>query len=151
GTVDVLNGGEQWMRMFGADGALSAEAGTLSGTAPLVASPTVASIGGKTWVVQSSGFVSGSDGIDIGGVWGWTTNTGLGAAPWPMFKHDAARTGSAAPLPSGAVTERPVAVTPATAPRTTTSRPRSSTRSAPSPTTTAAPTTTTEAPATTTS
>ena len=68
-----------------------------------------------------------------------------------MFKHDAARTGSAVPLPSGAVTERPVAVTPATAPRTTTSRPRSSTRSAPSPTTTAAPTTTTEAPATTTS
>jgi len=156
GRVDVVNGGEQWMRVFGADGGLEAQAGTKSGTLPLVASPTIAAVGGRTWIVQSSGFdVTGDGGADIGGVWAWTTSTGLGAAPWPMFKHDVARSGSAVGLPTGPVSSRPAAgpspATPSTVPRRTrTSATAAPTSTVPPPTTTEAPTTTTSEESTTT-
>src|SRR5207244_4809741 len=108
-------------------------------------------VGGRTWIVQSSGFdVTADGGADIGGVWAWTTNTALGVAPWPMFKHDVARTGSAVGLPTGPVSSRPAATPTTATPSTSPRRARTSTTSAP-PSTEPAPTTTTEAPTTSTS
>lgn len=97
--LDVVAGGEQWMRVFAGDGKLKFEGGTKSGTTPLTAPPTVASIDGKAWIVQTASFVEGNS-PSLGAVWVWTTGKPLGPAPWPTFKQNMARTGTAIALPT---------------------------------------------------
>jgi len=65
------------------------------------ATPTVTSVGGATWIVMV-GIGDGNDDGNIGQndhllVTAWTTGTALGAAPWPTFKQNMARTSG--PLP----------------------------------------------------
>jgi hypothetical protein len=109
GHANVVNAGEQWLRVFGGDAGLRSELPTRSGTTPLTASPTVASVGGKAWVVQAAGFDLTGDGLaDIGGVWAWSTRRPLGAAPWPMFRQNVARTGSPVAPPTGVIAPEPL-------------------------------------------
>jgi hypothetical protein len=67
------------------------------------ATPTIARIGGVTWILQVNiGDRNGNlatDGGDDLVVSVWTTGTPLGAAPWPTFKQNMARTGGPLPAP----------------------------------------------------
>ena len=95
GRQHVVVGGEQRMRIFSGDGTLEADADTASGTFPMTAQPTVASIAGQTWIVQTSGFnPSGSTSGAIGRMWIWTTGTALGPSAWPTFHQNMGRTGT---------------------------------------------------------
>jgi hypothetical protein len=131
GRPQVINGGEQWMRVFGADGQLRIELETKGGTAPLSASPTVAAVDGTAWIFQTAGFSPDPTPTpQLGGVWAWRSSQALGQAPWPTFKQNMARIGSPVAPPTGAVARTTMTT------RTTT---RAATRvTTPAPTTTAA-------------
>jgi hypothetical protein len=60
-------------------------------TDPLTATPTLAQVGGRTWIVDAS--TVESNGSMTGRVFVWTTNRALGQADWPSFKGGPARSG----------------------------------------------------------
>lgn len=91
GAQEIVSGGEQWVRVFGAGGTLKANVPTESGTLPLTGAPTVAQINGHAWVITSAVFTSG--GQYKGSLWAWSTGTALGRADWPTFKQNIRRTG----------------------------------------------------------
>jgi hypothetical protein len=92
GHQDIVVGGEQWLNVFDHNGNLTWRGDTISGTNPLVAAPTVASIGGNTWIIEVSGMKDSSG--EHGQVFAWTTNTPLGQAAWPTFRQNFRRTGA---------------------------------------------------------
>lgn len=106
GTLDAVVQAEQKMKVLNAlTGAVhttvrSAYPHTLFAS---YATPTIAQVNGKTWIVQVNiGDQNGNitrDGGDALVVSVWTTGTALGAAPWPTFKANWARTGGETPAP----------------------------------------------------
>lgn len=100
GAIEAVTQGEQHLRVYdAASGTLetkvrSAYRGTIRAPAN---APTIAAVNGETWIIQP---VHGTrDGKDELVVTAWRTGKPLGAAPWPTFKANQARTG-AAPLPA---------------------------------------------------
>lgn len=101
GVLEAVTQGEQRLRVYNAaTGELetavrSAYQGTIYAPAN---APTIAQVNGETWIVQP---VRGrtSAGADELVITVWRTGRSLGAAPWPTFKANNARTG-AAPLPA---------------------------------------------------
>lgn len=99
GAIEAVTQGEQRLRVYdAATGKLevavrSAYRGTIRAPAN---APTIASVNGETWIVQPVHGVR--DGQHELVVTAWRTGKALGAAPWPTFKANQARTG-AAPLP----------------------------------------------------
>ena len=98
GHLDVVSALEGGLRVLrGRDGAIEREGSMGAGFAP-VGGATVASVGGSTWIVQSMLLdTNGSGRRDAGDIlrtWAFTTGTALGQAPWPTFRHDAARSGA---------------------------------------------------------
>ena len=92
GHQQVIAGGEQWIRVFDGGGGIIGQQPTKAGTAPLSAAPTVASVSGQTWIVQTATFLNpGATLPDQGAVWIWTTGVAPGFSAWPAFKHDARR------------------------------------------------------------
>jgi hypothetical protein len=98
GVLDVVSTLDKHLRVYRAsDGALERQylLGGSSFAPPSAA--TIAEVGGKTWIVQNTvveaNSVSGRNTGDISRTWVFTTDTALGAAPWPTFHRDAARTG----------------------------------------------------------
>jgi hypothetical protein len=113
GVLDAVAQGEQKLWVMRADnGAIETYARTAHYAPNMLASwatPTIATgAGGKTWIVTLNigDRVANlqTDGGDDLVVSVWTTNTALGAAPWPTFKGNMERTGG--PLP---VVPNPVA------------------------------------------
>lgn len=89
---EVLVGGEQWVHVFdGARGAVVASGETAAQTDPLTATPTVATVDGRAWIVEAT-TVRRAGGL-VGRVFAWTTGHPLGTADWPTFKHDMSRSG----------------------------------------------------------
>jgi putative cell wall-binding protein len=93
GHQQVIAGGEQWVRVWnGSGGAPVAELVTQSGTEPLSAAPTIANIGGSSWIVQTATFENGA--ANQGHVWIWAIpGQAPGYSAWPTAKHDSHRTG----------------------------------------------------------
>ncbi len=104
GVIEAITQGEQRLRVF--DSKTGAEEGSGYRSAypyQLFASastPTVASVNGKTWIVSALRG-AGSDGVrnanDDLVVTVWESSSALGAAPWPTFKQNNARTSNAIP------------------------------------------------------
>jgi hypothetical protein len=88
GQQNVVIGGEQWMRAYDGAGELRYSGETAAQSDPMTAAPTVTSVNGKTWIIEVSSTPTN------GRVFAWTTNTALGRADWPTFKHDMARSGT---------------------------------------------------------
>ena len=106
GRLEAIVQGEQKIRVFDAvDGTPRAVVRSSYGSTLFasMATPTVAEVGGSTWIVQLNvGDQNGNlqtDGGDEMVVSVWTTGTSLGAAPWPTFKGNLARTGGPMPEP----------------------------------------------------
>ncbi len=91
GRQNVIIGGEQWLRAYDAAGDLRYSGETQVGVDPMTAAPTVASINGRTWIIEVSSTAIGGQ---HGKVFAWTTNTALGRGDWPTFKGNSARTGT---------------------------------------------------------
>lgn len=98
GRLDVVSALDKHIRVYRAsDGALERQylLGSDSFAGP--SSATIAEVGGKTWIVQNTimerSGVAGRNSGDLSRTWVFTTDTPLGAAPWPTFHRDAARTG----------------------------------------------------------
>ncbi|HEY0561085.1 MAG TPA: FG-GAP-like repeat-containing protein, partial [Frankiaceae bacterium] len=90
GHQQVLTGGEQWIHVFdGRNGSIITNVGTYPNTVPVTATPTVASVNGKAWIVVATGDAA----TPRGKVFVWTSGTALGKADWPTFKGTAARRG----------------------------------------------------------
>ncbi|MCU1350969.1 MAG: repeat-containing protein [Acidimicrobiales bacterium] len=97
GKLDVVSTMEGALRVLrGSDGAILRE-GFMGSTFAPSAAPTVGSVGGKTWIVQTTLVDSNHSGRRDAGdtlrTYAWTTGTALGAAPWPTFRRNSARTG----------------------------------------------------------
>ncbi|QCB94998.1 FG-GAP repeat domain-containing protein [Cellulomonas shaoxiangyii] len=88
GRQNVVIGGEQWLRAYDGNGDLRYSGETSAGTDPMTAAPTVVQVNGRTWIVEAT--ANGNRGK----VFAWTTNTALGRADWPTFKHNMTRSGS---------------------------------------------------------
>ena len=98
-VMDVVYGGEQYMRVYdGRNGAMEAQAVMSANTWAPASTPTVAQVGGQTWIIQSVTDDVARDGHpgpgDVQRIYVWTTGTALGAAPWPTFKQNLRRTGT---------------------------------------------------------
>lgn len=104
GVVEAITQGEGRLRVF------DAKTGTQEGNGyrsvypyDLYASastPTVAAVDGKTWIVSAlrgSGSDRTRNSNDDLVLTVWQSNSALGAAPWPTFKQNNARTSNAAP------------------------------------------------------
>lgn len=91
GRQNVVIGGEQWLRAYDGNGDLRYSGETAAGTDPMTAAPSIVQVNGKTWIVEAT---ANSTGGARGKIFAWTTNTALGRADWPTFKHDMTRTGS---------------------------------------------------------
>lgn len=98
GVLDVVSAIDKHLRVYRArDGALEREypLGGESFAPPSAA--TIAEVGGKTWIVQNTVLdrngVRGRNSGDVSRTWIFTTDTPLGAAPWPTFHRNAARRG----------------------------------------------------------
>jgi hypothetical protein len=89
-------GGEQWMNVIDGAGGIVARGEGFAGTYPFTAAPTLASVGGKTWIVSFAAAPSGSGWA--GRIFAWTTNTALGGSAWPTFHQNLRRTGSVSDL-----------------------------------------------------
>ena len=78
GRQEVLVGGEQWLHVFdGLSGTVVAEGETAAGTDPMTATPTVADVGGKAWIVEATTTRAGGF---KGRVFAWTTGRTVGAS-----------------------------------------------------------------------
>lgn len=98
GKAEVVSQAEHWMRVFdGATGNVEDSAAWAYAWAPGSA-PTIAEVGGQTWIVQtatSNTWADGKPGVyDTAGIYVWRTGTDLGTAEWPTFKKNARRTGT---------------------------------------------------------
>jgi putative cell wall-binding protein len=93
GKQQVIAGGEQWVRVWnGSGGNPVADLVTKSGTEPLSAAPTIANVGGSSWIVQTATFQNGP--ANQGNVWIWAIpGQAPGFSAWPTAKHDSKRTG----------------------------------------------------------
>ena len=91
GRQNVVIGGEQWLRVWDGAGNLVTSGETQSGVDPMTAAPTIASVAGRTWIVEVTSSASGGK---RGRVFAWTTGTALGRADWPTFKRTMSRSGS---------------------------------------------------------
>jgi hypothetical protein len=91
GRQRVVVGGEQWLDVLGDGGAILARGETQAGggSYPLVAQPTVATIGGQAWIVG----VTAIDNPFRGQVFAWRSGKPGGPAAWPTFRQNVARTG----------------------------------------------------------
>jgi hypothetical protein len=93
-----VSAAEHWLRIF--DGRTGAEEASypMPGVWAPAAAPTIAQVGGETWIVLNTTVDAHADGLpgvgDKQTVWIWTTGTKLGKADWPTFKHNSRRTGS---------------------------------------------------------
>ena len=110
GRLDAVVQPEGRMRVYDAlTGSLQTSARSAYPQAVLASSatPTIASVDGKTWIVQVNiGDANGNlrpDGVDDLLVTVWTTGRPLGDAPWPTFKGNMARTSGPLPEPPHAV------------------------------------------------
>ena len=137
GRPQVIHGGEQYMRILDSDGTMMANLETIGGTSPMSANAAVASINGQAWIFEAVGWASQNNPPpDYGGVWVWHTDHALGVAPWPTFKQNFARRGTAVGLPTGPVTNAPPATTRTTARRAPAGGTRATTAATAAPTTT---------------
>ncbi len=98
GQAEVVGQAEHWMRVFdGATGNLEDSVVWPLAWAP-AAAPTIAEVGGETWIVQTATSNTWSDGKpgvnDTAGIYVWKTGTHLGTAEWPTFKKNMHRTGT---------------------------------------------------------
>ena len=98
GALDVVSAIDKHIRVYRAsNGALEREYKLGSSSFAPPSAATIAEVGGKTWIVQNTMIensgVPGRNSGDISRTWVFTTDTALGAAPWPTFHKDAARTG----------------------------------------------------------
>lgn len=98
GVLDVVSALDKHLRVYRArDGALEREYYFGREVFAPPSAATIAEVGGKTWIVQNTVLdrngVSGRNSGDVSRTWVFTTDTALGAAPWPTFHHDAARSG----------------------------------------------------------
>ena len=98
GRQNVIIGGEQWLRAYDGNGDLRYSGETAAGVDPMTATPSVASVNGKTWIVEVSASGNG------GRVFAWTTNTALGKADWPTFKGNYQRSGTNTAVAAPALT-----------------------------------------------
>lgn len=115
GTLEAITQGESYLHVF--DAATGERRAKVRTDHKLMihhasSTPTIVEVDGRTWIVQVN--IADTDGnwdliTDGDGtvITIWETGTELGDAPWPMFKQNHARTGSAA-LP----TPRPAPVPP---------------------------------------
>lgn len=103
GTIEAITQAEQQLRIFNAN-TLEYEGGWRSAYNRTIfagsSTPTVANVNGKTWIVIASradGAVDNKvrDDHDRLVVTVWESSSPLGAAPWPTFKQNNFRTGSA--------------------------------------------------------
>lgn len=99
GAIEAVIQGEQRMRVFDArTGALEFERKTSYPNTIFAPSspPTIASVNGTSWVVQTAHGDANRNGQRDGGdelvVMVWRTGSSLGTAPWPTFKANMART-----------------------------------------------------------
>lgn len=89
-------GGEQWINVIDSAGTIVARGEGFAGTYPFTAAPTLATIGGKSWIVA---FAAGPSGSGWSGrIFAWTTNTSPGSHAWPMFHQNLRRTGAVTDL-----------------------------------------------------
>lgn len=97
GARSVVVGGEQWIDVIGAGGAVRYRGETVSGTFPVTGAPAIAQIGGKTWIVAVS---SSRDAAGYyGRVFAWTTGKpSRTVQPWPTFHQNPRHSGG---LPIG--------------------------------------------------
>lgn len=104
GVIEAITQAEQQLRIFNAN-TLAFEGAWRSAYNRTIfagsATPTVASVGGKTWIAIASradGATANNtrDDFDRLVVTVWQSDSPLGAAPWPTFKQNTFRTGSAA-------------------------------------------------------
>ncbi|HSL59247.1 MAG TPA: FG-GAP-like repeat-containing protein [Acidimicrobiales bacterium] len=97
GVAEVVAATEQWIRVLdGRDRSLEAEY-AMAGVWPPGASPTIAEVDGRTWIVLNTLVNAGPAGRGAGDrqvLWVWTTDTALGRAEWPTFQRDMARSGT---------------------------------------------------------
>jgi len=98
GVLDVVSAMDKHLRVFrGSDGALERESVLGSPVNAPPSAATIAQVGGSTWIVQNAVVEAngqpGRNSGDVSRTWVFTTDTGLGAAPWPTFHRDAARSG----------------------------------------------------------
>ena len=98
GQAEVVSQAEHWMRVFdGATGNQEDQAVWGLAWAPASA-PTIAEVGGQTWIVQTATSNTWGDGkpglLDTAGIYVWTTSTPLGTAEWPTFKKNMRRAGT---------------------------------------------------------
>ncbi|GAB3029868.1 hypothetical protein GCM10027052_02390 [Parafrigoribacterium mesophilum] len=106
GVVEAVTQGEQKLRVFDANsGALETTVRSSYGHTLFAPSstPTIASVNGKTWIVQTAhGDANNNfarDSADELVVMVWQSASALGAAPWPTFKRNMARTSAPVPAP----------------------------------------------------
>ena len=98
GALDVVSAIDKHIRVYRAsNGALEREYKLGSDSFAPPSAATIAEVGGKTWIVQNTMMersgTPGRNSGDMSRTWVFTTDTALGAAPWPTFHKDAARTG----------------------------------------------------------
>ncbi len=98
GVLDVVSTLDKDIRVYRAsDGALERQYRLGGDSFAPPSAATIAQVGGKTWIVQNTVIdrngVAGRNSGDVSRTWVFTTDTSLGAAPWPTFHRDAARTG----------------------------------------------------------
>jgi hypothetical protein len=103
GVIEAITQAEQHLRVFNAN-TMALEGGWRSAYNRTIfagsSTPTVANVSGKTWIAVASrgDGVSNNiqrDDFDQLVVSVWQSNSPLGAAPWPTFKQNNFRTGSA--------------------------------------------------------
>ena len=106
GTIDAVTQGEQKLMVFNADSGafeLSKRSGYGRTLFAPSSTPTIASVNGKTWIVQTAqGDRNGNlqrDGGDELVVQVWQSDSALVAAPWPTFKGNMQRTSGPLSVP----------------------------------------------------
>ncbi len=112
GSLEAVVQGEQQMKVFTATtGELETSVRSAYGNTLFAsyATPTIAEVDGKTWIVQANvgdrnNNLQTDDGDELV-LSVWTTGTALGDAPWPTFKGNMARTGG--PLPTAPTSVSP--------------------------------------------
>lgn len=98
GVQEIVSPAEHWLRIFdGRNGALRSDVVFEGGTWVPVAAPLITADSGGTRIYVSATLNSANDGApgvgDTLKVYRWSVGAPLGRADWPMFRHDALRTG----------------------------------------------------------
>jgi hypothetical protein len=102
GAQEVVSALDKHLRVYsGLNGTVEYEDSLQAYQAPDTFAPTspatVALVNGKAWIVQNAIIDTYNDDRRASGdtfrTWVWQSSTTLGRSDWPMFKHDATRTG----------------------------------------------------------